>query len=133
LGGYIGISYADSRSHHGCLSGKKKEVGMDQKNENNMAMACHLLGLVGFLGPLILWLIKNGESPAVDKHGKESLNFQLSILIYLAGAWISSFILIGFILFPAVTIFDYVMIIIAAVKTSKGEDFKYPLCIRFVK
>jgi hypothetical protein len=106
---------------------------MEQKNENNMAMACHLLGLTGVLGPLIIWLIKNAESPAVDKHGKESLNFQLSILVYAFGAWLSSFILIGFVLFPAVIIFDYVMVIIAAVKTSKGEDFKYPLAIKFIK
>ncbi len=101
--------------------------------DNNLAMACHLLGLVGFIGPLIIWLLKNNESPAVDKNGKESLNFQISMLIYLIGAWISSFILIGFVLFPAVIIFNYVMVIIAAVKTSKGEDFKYPLCIRFIK
>ncbi|MDD4182853.1 MAG: DUF4870 domain-containing protein [Candidatus Omnitrophica bacterium] len=106
---------------------------MDQKSENNMAMACHLLGLAGVLGPLIIWLIKNADSPAVNKHGKESLNFQLSILIYAFGAWLSSFILIGFVLFPAVIIFDYVMIIVAAVKTSKGEDFQYPLAIKFIK
>jgi len=106
---------------------------MDQKSENNMAMACHLLGLAGALGPLIIWLIKNAESPAVNKHGKESLNFQLSILVYAFGAWLSSFILIGFVLFPAVIIFDYVMIIVAAVKTSKGEDFQYPLAIKFIK
>ena len=106
---------------------------MEQKNENTMAMACHLLGLIGFVGPLIIWLIKNAESPAVDKNGKESLNFQLSILIYSLGAWLSSFILIGFVLFPAVIIFNYVMVVIAAVKTNKGEDFKYPLCIRFIK
>ncbi|MCK9614022.1 MAG: DUF4870 domain-containing protein [Candidatus Omnitrophica bacterium] len=103
------------------------------KQENNLAMACHLLGLIGFLGPLILWLVKNGESAAVDKNGKESLNFQISIIIYLIGAWLSAFMLIGFFLFPAVIIFNYVMVIIAAVKTSKGEDFKYPLCIRFIK
>jgi hypothetical protein len=36
LGGYIGISFADSRSHLGCLSGKKKEVGMDQKNRETI-------------------------------------------------------------------------------------------------
>ena len=62
---------------------------MPQKNDNALAMACHLLGLVGLLGPLIIWLIKKDESPAVDKNGKESLNFQLSITIYSFLAWIT--------------------------------------------
>jgi uncharacterized Tic20 family protein len=40
-----------------------------------MAMACHLLGWSDSWDPLILWRIKNGESPAVDSTAKESLNF----------------------------------------------------------
>ncbi|MBU1121203.1 MAG: DUF4870 domain-containing protein [Candidatus Omnitrophota bacterium] len=106
---------------------------MEQKKDNTLAMACHLLGLVGILGPLIIWLIKKDESPAVDKNGKESLNFQISITIYSFIAWITAFIAVGFILFPAVIIFNYVMVIIATVKVNKGADFRYPLCIRFIK
>lgn len=106
---------------------------MEEKKDNSLAMACHLLGLVGFLGPLIIWLIKKDESPAVDKNGKESLNFQISIMIYSFAAWLSMFILIGVLLLPAVIVFNYVMVIIATVKVNKGEDFKYPLCIRLIK
>ncbi|MFH0790822.1 MAG: DUF4870 domain-containing protein [Candidatus Omnitrophota bacterium] len=106
---------------------------MEQENNRGLAMACHLLGLAGFLGPLIIWLIKKDTSPLVNIHGKESLNFQLSILIYSLIAWVSALILIGFLLMPAVAIFNIVMVIIAAVKTNKGEDFRYPLCIRLIK
>lgn len=105
----------------------------DQNQERTLGMLCHLLGLVGFLGPLIIWLIKKDDSPAVDVNGKESLNFQISIAIYLAVSWVAAFVVIGFLLFPAVAIFNIVMIIIAAVKVNKGEEFKYPLCIRFIK
>jgi len=106
---------------------------MSQNQDKNLAMACHLLGLLGFLGPLVIWLIKKDESATVSQHGKEALNFQLSILIYSVGAWLTAFILIGFLLMPAVAIFNLVMIIIAAIKTSNGEDFKYPLCLRLIK
>jgi len=51
---------------------------------------CHATALAGFfvpwaghiLGPLIIWLAKRGDSPEIDAHGKESLNFQISMLIY---------------------------------------------------
>jgi uncharacterized Tic20 family protein len=108
-------------------------TSMEQKSDSNLAMACHLLGLVGFLGPLIIWLMKKDESPTVDKHGKESLNFQISIMIYSAGASILIFLLVGFILLPAVMIFDCIMVMVATIKTSKGKDFKYPLTLRLIK
>ena len=108
---------------------------MEEKQEKTWAMVCHLLGLVGFLGPLIIWLIKKEESAAVNENGKESLNFQLSILIYLVGAFILAAVTFGLggILVPAIWVFDIVMIIVAAVKTNNGEKFKYPLCIRLIK
>jgi uncharacterized Tic20 family protein len=77
--------------------------------------------------------MKKDESPTVDKHGKESLNFQISIMIYSAGASILIFLLVGFILLPAVMIFDCIMVMVATIKTSKGKDFKYPLTLRLIK
>ena len=106
---------------------------MKQINNNNMAVICHLLAFFGFLGPLIIWLLKKDESSAVDKHGKESLNFQISITIYAAIAWILMFLLIGFVLLPIVLAFNYIMIIIATLKAYNGKTFKYPLCIRLLK
>ena len=51
---------------------------------------CHASALLGLffhflghiLGPLIVWLMKRGDSPEIDAYGKESLNFQISMLIY---------------------------------------------------
>ena len=107
-------------------------------------MFCHLAGLAGFLpfipfpignvlGPLILWLIKKDEFEFVDENGKEALNFQISVSIYLLACILMFFIFIGFILFPAVIIFNLVMIIIASVESSKGNAYRYPLCIRLIK
>ncbi|HTL31303.1 MAG TPA: DUF4870 domain-containing protein, partial [Tepidisphaeraceae bacterium] len=44
------------------------------KDSKTMALLCHLLPIfTGFLGPLIIWLIKKDSSPFVDDQGKESL------------------------------------------------------------
>ena len=103
-------------------------------------MLCHLGALAGYvipfgniIAPLIIWLVKKEESELVDRHGKESLNFQISIAIYCAIAFLLVFIVIGIPLLFALGIFNLVMIIVAAVKTNSGEDFRYPLCIRFIK
>jgi uncharacterized Tic20 family protein len=104
------------------------------KDAMNMAMLCHILAIfTGFLGPLIIWMIKKDDSPFVDRHGKEALNFQLTMLI----AWVASGLLtlacIGFILLPVVLIVDLVFCILAAVKSSRGEEYRYPISIRFVQ
>ncbi|MBN2313288.1 MAG: DUF4870 domain-containing protein [Sedimentisphaerales bacterium] len=104
------------------------------KDDKNMAMLCHILAIfTGFLGPLIIWLIKKDDSPFVDRHGKEALNFQLTILIAWVASGLLSFVCIGFILMPVVAVVDLVFCILAAVKTSRGEEYRYPVCIRFVK
>jgi len=102
-------------------------------------MFCHLFALGGFIipfgniiGPLIAWLIKKDEFPFVDDQGKESLNFQISISLYLIISGILVIIVIGFFLLAAVGIFSLIMIIIASIKANDGEKFRYPLCIRFI-
>ena len=110
------------------------------EQERMWAMLCHLLALAGFiiplghiLGPLIIWLIQREKSAFVDQNGKESLNFQISVTIYGFVAFILCFIVIGFLLLPALGLFAIIMVILAAVKTNKGETWRYPLCIRFLK
>jgi uncharacterized protein len=100
---------------------------------------CHLSALSGYvvplgwvLGPLIIWLIKRNENPAVDYHGKESLNFQISMLIYTLIAGLSILICIGWVLLPLAVIANIVLVVIAGIKASNGEYYRYPLTIRFI-
>ena len=107
------------------------------------AMFCHLAGLGGFLpiapvlggiiAPLIIWQIKKDQFPFVDEQGKEAVNFQISILIYLLVAGLLCFACIGIAVLPAVYIFDVVFLLIAGVKANNGEHYRYPLTIRFIK
>ena len=109
--------------------------------ERTWAMCCHLSALAGLLGipfgnvigPLVIWLIKKDEFPAVDREGKKALNFQISVAIYMLACVPLIFALVGFLLLPAVGIFAVIMTIIAAIRTSNGEDFRYPLSITFIK
>lgn len=104
-------------------------------------MGCHLSAFAIFvfpffgnvLGPLVFWLIKRDESTFVDDHGKESLNFQISITIYFLASIFLSLFLIGIPLLLAIGVFFIVMVIIAGVKASNGEKYRYPLCIRLIQ
>ena len=90
----------------------------------------HFLGHIG--GPLIVWLMKRGVSPEIDANGKESLNFQISMLIYDAVAAILCIVLIGIPILIALWILNTVLVIIASVKTSEGKFYRYPFTIRFI-
>ena len=108
--------------------------GKSSPDEKTMAMLAHILTLfTGFIGPLIIWLIKKDQSDFVDDQGKEALNFGISITIYYFVAGLSFMVLIGILLLPAVAIFAIINIIRAAIAANKGERFRYPLCIRIIK
>jgi len=103
-------------------------------DDRNLAMLAHLLGIVsGFVGALIIWLIKKDQSAFVDEQGKEALNFQITVMIAFVGSWILMFVLIGMLLMPLVLIGNLVFCILAAVAVSKGEHYKYPFAIRLLK
>ena len=90
----------------------------------------HVLGHLG--GPLIVWLMKRGDSPEIDAHGKESLNFQISMLIYDAVAAILCIVLIGIPILIALWVTNTVLVIIASMKASEGKFYRYPFTIRFI-
>ena len=96
-------------------------------------MLCHLSGLVGFIGPLVVWLVKKNEFPTVDVHGKEALNFQITVLIALVVSCALMTVCIGFLLAPAVAIANTVFVIIASIKVNNGEPYKYPFALRLIK
>ena len=71
--------------------------------------------------------------PSINEHGKESVNFQISMTIYTIIAALSTLLLIGFLLLPAIVVLNIVLVIIAGVKAANGEFYRYPLTIRFIK
>jgi uncharacterized Tic20 family protein len=110
------------------------------ETERNWAMFCHLSAFAGFffpfggiIGPLVCWLSKKDESVWVLINGRNSLNFQLSMLLYIVMAIPLCFILIGIPIIFILGTIKVICIIIASVKASKGELFRYPLVIPFIQ
>jgi uncharacterized Tic20 family protein len=100
----------------------------------------HATALVGFLvplaghivGPLIIWLAKRADSPEIDAHGKESMNFQLSMLIYNLISGLLCLVLIGFFALAILHILNVVFVIVASIQASEGKLYRYPLAIRLI-
>jgi len=103
-------------------------------NEKLLIILCHLslfLG-VGIIFPLIIYLVKKGESEKITAHARESLNFHISLFIYGVIAVFLCMIVIGFPLLIALMVMALVLPIVAAVKASEGNFYRYPLCLRLV-
>jgi uncharacterized Tic20 family protein len=111
---------------------------MPSAEERNWALAAHIGTLVaawvamGFLAPLVVMLVKGKDSGFVRRHAVESLNFQLTMLLYLAVSAVLVLVFIGIFLLIALGIFALVVVILATVAASNGRDYRYPLTIRLV-
>jgi uncharacterized protein len=96
------------------------------------ALVASLLGGLSLLGPLVVLLVKGGGSAYVRRQSVESLNFQLSMLIYAIIAFLLIFVLVGLLLLPLVLLAWLVFTILGTVRASGGEEYHYPLTIRMV-
>jgi len=110
------------------------------ETERNWSMLCHLSAFAGFffpfggiIGPLICWLSRRDESEWINVNGRNAMNFQLSILLYMVLAVPLIFIIVGIPILVALGILKVVCIIIASIKAPKGELFRYPLSIPFIQ
>ncbi len=115
-------------------------LGVQSKSARNWAMACHFAAFSGYLipfgwvlGPLLVWLLKRHDHSFVNYHGKESLNFQISVIIYAMIFGLLCFVLIGFPLLFILAVVQIVLVIIASIKASNGMLYRYPLTIRLIK
>jgi len=123
------------------------ESNYDDK-ERTWAMLCHLSALIvllgipfgNILGPFIVWLFKKNRFPRIDKQGKESMNFQIAMSVYITVAVILAIgftpVLIGFLFYPVAGIIvaaDIVLTIVATIKASNNEPYRYPFIFRLMK
>lgn len=100
--------------------------------------ASALLGVVlhfpgHLLSPLILWLVKRDDAPELNAHGKEAVNFQISMLIYNLVAAVFCLVLVGFVFLAVLWILNTIFVIIAAIQASDGKFYRYPMTIRFIQ
>lgn len=117
-----------------------KEINYINSEEQTFSMLCHLGALAGYiipfgnvLGPLIFWLIKKDQYAEVDRQGKDALNFQISMTLWVIASAILILLVIGIFALIALGILNLILIIVASVKSNNGERFKYPLSIEFIR
>lgn len=107
--------------------------------ETTWAAVCHLapLATVLLLGnivlPLVLMLTVGKDSDFVRRTAIEVLNFQITMIIYWFVAFVLAFVLIGYLLMLALPVFQIVVMILGILAASRGEVYRYPLNIRFVR
>ena len=117
------------------------ETSISSRDVRTWNVLCHATALAGFfvpwaghiIGPLIVWLAKRSDSPEIDEYGKESLNFQISMLIYNVIAGVLCLVLVGFIILVILHILNLVLVIVASIQASEGKFYRYPITIRLIK
>jgi len=103
-------------------------------NDKIWSMFCHLSALlgVGFVLPLVVYLAMRHESEYVADNAREALNFHISVLIYSLCCIPLVFILIGIPMLIVLGLGSLVLAIIATIKASDGQCYRYPLTLRLV-
>ncbi len=118
---------------------KKRTASKSQKTYTEL-MLCHLSGLAMYVFPFghlilpfLIWQLKKGEVPALDAHGKEVMNFQISMTIYGIVAFVLVFMLVGVPLIIALMVLHIVLVIRGALMANEGKFYSYPFTIHFLK
>jgi uncharacterized Tic20 family protein len=110
-------------------------------NENNLGIIAHLLGLfTSFIGPLVMYLLyKETATEKLKSNIINTLNWQISLAIYLV---ISLYLVISFVLTIIIvgalglfvfSILNMIFSILGAIEANKGNVYKYPITINFIK
>jgi len=114
-------------------------VPLSESDARLWAMLAHLSAIPGsfvligsVIAPLVIWQIQKERSAFVDYHGKEAVNFQITMAIAAAISFLLMILVIGVFLLFIVGVVWLVFTIIAAVKANNGEYYRYPLTFRFI-
>lgn len=106
---------------------------MSDADQRLWATLAHVGGIVlGFLAPLVVWLVYKDRGRFVEEQSKEALNFQITIVIGYVISGITMIIGIGFILFFVVWVISIVFAIMAAIAVNKGQAYRYPMTLRII-
>jgi hypothetical protein len=113
-----------------------------EQQARGWAMVCHLSGFAKYtaipfaniIAPLVLWQLKKDAHPLIDDQGKEALNFQISMTLYvIVGVALIFCLFIGIPVLAALAVVDVVLMVVAGLKANAGEFYRYPLTIRLIK
>ena len=110
--------------------------------DQQWASFAHFGGILGFLPPLIIWLVFKDRGQRSEAEGKESLNFQITVLLaWLAYSIVSAILgfvpVLGFLfatlLFLAILAAQIVFPILGGIRVNSGGSYRYPFALRLIK
>ena len=108
--------------------------------DRQWGMLAHLLTLLGyfvpfgnFISPLVIWLAKRDESAFAADQAKESLNFQITVLILRLVCLVLVCCLVGILLFIPLEIAQLVLVIVASMQANDGKRYRYPFTLRLIQ
>ena len=110
---------------------KERTWGMLAHRSALAGLVLPLIGIV--LGPLVVWLTRRDESEFVAAHAREALNFNITVLLGAIACMLLMLVFVGFLLGTALFIYWLAMTLIAAIKASEGQTYRYPFSLRLVK
>lgn len=139
---YVGVGvFGVPTGANNAASGRYVDA-MVPEAQRTYGLFTHLAGLLSLLdlslaGPiatLIMWRIKAKESSFLDDHGREAMNFQISLVLYsIVGAMLTPVLGLGLVVLFGVWVLRLVGCIRGAIAANRGEYYRYPMCIRFIK
>lgn len=106
---------------------------LTEAEDRQWGSLAHILGILGILPSLIIWLVFKDRGRFTNEEGKEALNFQITLVIAEIIGYITTIIVIGFIILGAVYIVRIVFSILAFLKAKDGITYRYPFAIRLIK
>lgn len=109
-------------------------VGAVSESDRRMwAMLAHLGGIIlGFIAPLVVWLVYKDRDEFIKDQAVEALNFQITLVFGWIVAFVLTFLFIGFLLYPVLWIASLVFSIIGGMAANRGERYRYPFAVRLV-
>ena len=109
---------------------------LSDADQRMWAMLSHLGAIIlGFIAPLVVWLMYKGRGQFVEEQAKESLNFQITMAIVGVVFFILTIVTLGLLSFLYFILWIVILVfcIIAGLAANKGEAYRYPFALRLVK
>ncbi|RRB06415.1 DUF4870 domain-containing protein [Larkinella rosea] len=115
-------------------------TSLSPSDERMWGLLAHLSSLAGFIipfgniiGPVVVWQIQKDKSAFVDYHGKEAVNFQITMAIAYCVAFLLIIIFIGIPILIVLGVLNIIFAVLAGIKANNGEYYQYPFAIRLIK
>ncbi|WP_258375170.1 DUF4870 domain-containing protein [Curtobacterium sp. MCSS17_008] len=107
---------------------------MSPEDQRLWATLTHVGGIFfSLVVPVIAYLVLRDRGQFIKEHTRQALNFHITMAIAYLVAGLLCIVLIGFVLLPIIGVLVIVFSIIAAVAANRGDFYRYPLTIEFIK